>query len=88
MAAGVPVLVSEGVPVGRWARKAGAGVVVPCSNNDFRIAALELLSYPERLRAMGQAGQDLARRRFDVDVVAREMLAQYEAIVETGRPLP
>ena len=88
MAAGVPVLVSEGVPVGRWACMAGAGLVVASTSSAFRKAALELLSSPEQLKAMGQAGQDLARRRFDVDVVARQMLAQCEAIVATGWPLP
>jgi glycosyltransferase involved in cell wall biosynthesis len=87
MAAGVPVLVSEGIPVGRWAQKAGAGLVVSCTKGAFRMAALGLLSQPERLRTMGQVGKDLARRHFDVDVVAREMLAQCEAIIATGRPL-
>ncbi|HMA53627.1 MAG TPA: glycosyltransferase family 4 protein, partial [Acidobacteriota bacterium] len=88
MAAGVPVLAAEGVPAGSWASAAGAGIVVPCSNQGFRTAALEALSHPERLRAMGRAGKDLARRRFDRDVVALEMLAQCEAVIATGRPLP
>lgn len=88
MAAGVPILVSEGVPVGRWARMAGAGQVVACTEDAFQQAALELLSRPEQLRIMGQRGQDLARQHFDVAVVARQMLAQYQSIVMTGKPLP
>jgi len=88
MAAGVPVLVSEGVPVGRWAQNAGAGRMVACTREAFQRAALELLSSPEQLRVMGQYGQDLVRQVFDVRVVARQMLTQFEAIVATGQPLP
>jgi glycosyltransferase involved in cell wall biosynthesis len=88
MAAGVPILVSEGVPVGRWAQMADAGRTVACTKDAFQQAALELLSRPEQLRIMGQRGQGLVREYFDVSVVARQMLAQYQAIVTTGRPLP
>jgi glycosyltransferase involved in cell wall biosynthesis len=88
MAAGVPILVSEGVPIGRWAQMAGAGRVVPCTKDAFQQAALELLTRPEQLMVMGQRGQELARQRFDILVVARQMLTQYQAIVTTGRPLP
>jgi len=88
MAVGVPVLVSGGVPVGRWAQMAGAGRIVACTKDAFQQAALELLSRSEQLRIMGRRGQDLVREHFDVSVVARQMLAQYQAIVTTGRPLP
>lgn len=87
MAAGVPILVSDGIPVGQWAQKVGAGLVVPCTKASFQQAALELLSKPDELVLMGQRGRELARERFDISVVARQMLAQYEAIVITGRPV-
>lgn len=88
LAAGVPVLVSEGVPVGRWAEEAGAGRIVTCKREAFQQAAMELLSTPEQLRKMGQNGIKLAREVFDIRVVTRQMLSQFEAIVATGRPLP
>jgi glycosyltransferase involved in cell wall biosynthesis len=66
MATGVPVLVSEGVPVGRWAQKAGAGLVVNCSREAFQQAAVNLLSKPEQLRTMGQRGKDFAFEHFDI----------------------
>jgi glycosyltransferase involved in cell wall biosynthesis len=88
LAAGVPILVSAGVPVGRTAQMVDAGRVVACTKDAFQQAALGLLSRPEQLRTMGQRGQDLVRQLFDVSVVAREMLAQYQTIVTTGRPLP
>jgi glycosyltransferase involved in cell wall biosynthesis len=87
LATGVPILVSEGVPVGRWAQKAGAGLAVASSREAFQQAAVDLLSRPEQLRTMGQHGQELVRQVFDIRVVARQMLAQYQAIVTTGRPI-
>ena len=87
MTVGVPILVSEGVPVGRWAQIAGAGRVVACTREAFQQAAVELLSGAVKLRTMGECGQDLVRRVFDVRVVARQMLAQFEAIITTGQPL-
>jgi glycosyltransferase involved in cell wall biosynthesis len=88
MAAGVPVLASDGVPTGRWAQMAGAGRITACTSEGFQQAAIELLSKPELLQIMSRRGQELARDRFDVSAVAHEMLAQYEAIVEIGHSLP
>jgi len=87
MAAGVPVLVSQGIPAGQWAEEAGAGRVVSCSGETFGQATVVLLGTPGQLPEMGARGQALARRRFDAAVVEQQMLAQYRAIVDTGRPL-
>jgi glycosyltransferase involved in cell wall biosynthesis len=88
MAAGVPILVSEGVPVGKWAQQGGAGRTVAATSAAFCQATVELLSDPERLRLMGQRGQRLAYQHFDVENVARQMVAQCQAIANTGQPLP
>jgi glycosyltransferase involved in cell wall biosynthesis len=88
MATGVPILVSEGIPIGKWAQIAGAGRIVPCATDAFQQAAIELFSKPEELKAMGHRGKNLAFRHFDISVVARQMLAQCQAIVTTSRPLP
>lgn len=87
LAAGLPILVSEGVPVGHWAEAAGAGRTVPCSAESFRQATRTLLVRPEQLKTMGRRGQLLVCRQFDSLVVARQMLAQFQSIIETGRPL-
>ena len=88
LATGVPILVSEGIPVGRWAQMVCAGRVVPGTKDAFEQAALELLSKPEKLKAMGRRGQEMVRKHFNSVVVARMMLAQYSAILATGRPMP
>jgi glycosyltransferase involved in cell wall biosynthesis len=88
MASGVPVLVSEGIPAGRWAEKARAGRAVACDSDTFQQAALGILSSLESMKLMGQRGKDLVRDQFDVRAIARQTLAQYESIIMTGQPLP
>lgn len=88
LAAGVPILVSTGVPMGRWAEAADAGKVVTCDIQVFQHTAIELLSQPARLQKMAQNGMQLARGKFDIAIVAQQMLAQYQAIITSGRPLP
>jgi len=87
LAAGVPILVSEGVPLGRWAERVGAGRVVPCTKPAFRQATVELLARPDQLQAMGERGQELVGRYLDAPVVAQQLLAQYRSIAATGKPL-
>ena len=53
MAAGLPVLVSEGVPVGVWAEANGAGYQIPCEVEAFQQKTHMLLSEPLELQAMG-----------------------------------
>jgi len=88
MAAGLPILVSDGVPVGRWAEAAGAGRMVPCSAEAFAEAVRDLLAKPELLKSMGQKSRTLVRERFDIGVVASQMLEQFQAIITMGNPLP
>jgi glycosyltransferase involved in cell wall biosynthesis len=87
MAAGLPILVSEGIPVGRYAVRAGAGKALPSTSDAFTQAVVELLQDPQELKQMGERGRILAREKFDTLVVVKEMLAQYTSIVETGAPL-
>lgn len=86
MASGIPVLISDGVPVGHWAEESGAGQIIPCSAKAFAEATVQLLSDYERLKIMGVRGKELARR-FDNSVVAQQVLAHYQSIIETGQPL-
>ena len=88
MAAGVPILVSENVPVGRWAEQAGAGRAAACNPTEFARAAIEMLDDRQALEIMGRRGKELARQRFEINTVAEQMLRQYQSIVTTGSPLP
>lgn len=85
MAAGVPILVSEGVPVGEWAEQAGAGRMLSCCSEAFIEATRLLIMDNEKLRAMGLAGRELVANHFDNISVAEQMLIQLEQIVANTR---
>jgi glycosyltransferase involved in cell wall biosynthesis len=87
MAAGLPVLLSEHVPVGRWVEEAGAGKQVACTPEAFASACDEMFVDPQRLKEMGRGARALATQRFDTPMVAKQMLAQYQAIASQGKPL-
>jgi glycosyltransferase involved in cell wall biosynthesis len=88
MAAGLPILVSEGVPVGPWAESVGAGRTAPCTADAFAKITCELLALSNNLKGMGKKGQTLARKKFDVAILAQQMLEQFQSIITMGRPLP
>ncbi|GAB4458727.1 MAG: hypothetical protein Kow0070_12780 [Anaerolineales bacterium] len=87
MACGLPVLLSEHVPVGRWVEAAGAGRQVPCTAEAFLQACDDMLSDDKSLKEMGKQARALAFERFDINMVARQMLAQCESILLQGKPL-
>ena len=65
----------------------GAGLVVPLKVEAIAQGLTQMLSDPDRLKAMGQAAAASARRRYDIDTVARQMATAYEDIL-TGRRSP
>ncbi len=76
LAAGTPVLTFD-IPTMRALFGADCGVQVPAFDVEaYAQAMVELLGAPERCRAMGQAGQRLARR-VDWDVLADMQEAVY-----------
>lgn len=86
LAAGVPIVVSTGIPVGHWTEQWHAGLVVPCQIEAFQQAAQLMIAQPANLANMGQNGRVLARTVFDASIVAQEMIRHYEAIIIYGRP--
>lgn len=85
MLAGVPVLLSDRVGICREVAAEGAGLVVPLEVNAIAQALRELLSEPERLKKMGKAAREAALRRYDINVVARQMARAYEDILSGRR---
>ena len=86
MASGLPVLLSEHVPVGKWVDGAGAGRQVACKPEIFAKACDEMLDDVAALKQMGRQARTLAFQRFDINRIARQMLVQYEAILSQGKP--
>ncbi len=87
MAAGVPVLVSENVGICDAVSEDGAGLVVPVDEDAIAKALIQMLFDSERLKAMGKAAYESARKRYDIRVVAELMAKAYEDVL-TGRRSP
>ncbi len=86
MAASIPILVSEGVPIGKLAVQYGAGMSIPCTSEAFVEAANKLFATPEKLMEMGERGVKLVREVYDRSSVSSKMLSQFHSIIHTGRP--
>jgi glycosyltransferase involved in cell wall biosynthesis len=62
------------------------GLIVPVCDADSLARAIEqLLLNPERRKAMGLAGRELAEREFDVNSVVDKHLAIYREILQPRR---
>jgi glycosyltransferase involved in cell wall biosynthesis len=85
LACGVAVLTSDGVPVGRWAEQAGAGMRVSTAGDEFIRAAISLALEPNKLAAMGRNGRDLAQRQFDIRNTGTLWLDLLREITETRK---
>ena len=84
MLAGVPVLISNKVGICREVEADGAGVVINLNQEAVAQALIDLLSDSERLEFLGQAAAIAARRRYDINLVSKQMVTAYEDIL-TGR---
>ncbi|MFQ3618941.1 MAG: hormogonium polysaccharide biosynthesis glycosyltransferase HpsP [Cyanobacteriota bacterium] len=84
MAAGVPVLVSDAVPLHEDVTLAQAGWVVPCEvdalANTLAIA-LQAADRPQR----GIAAQHWARKHYDWGAIAQHAIQKYEEILQQAR---
>jgi glycosyltransferase involved in cell wall biosynthesis len=87
LAAGLPILVSDSVPVGYWAVEAGAGRTASCDAESLTQAAADMLSNPSQLIEMGKQGRELAHKIFDIQKVTSQIVNQFQAIIQTGRPV-
>ncbi len=80
MAAGLPVVISDRVELKDVVGGAGAGLVVPRTEEALAAALQRLIDDPALRRAMGARGAAVARERFSWERVAREMEAVYETV--------
>ena len=81
LASGVPILVTEGMPVGVWAEKGGAGRISSHAPTAFAQAVCDLLAEPEQLSAMAKRGPEVVKQNFEISVVARQVITEYQTIL-------
>ncbi len=87
MLAGVPVLLSEHVGICQEVSTDGAGVVVPLDVETIADTLVSLLADTRKLRTMGEAAAVSSRKRYNIHLVAKQMVNAYEDIIN-GRNSP
>jgi glycosyltransferase involved in cell wall biosynthesis len=81
MAAGVPVVLSDQIPIGRWVAEAGVGFVAKTTTLDFMETIVKMISETKILRDMGERSKEFIHARFDNAVVSKQMLKQVRLIL-------
>ena len=83
MAAGLPVVATDGGGIPEIVEDGVTGLLVPMGNADALAAAIcRLLAYPEAARALGCRGRQRARARFTIQETARRMECVYSEILD------
>ena len=85
MAAGVPVVLSDGVGLAADVDDAGAGLVCERTPEAVAAALSRLLAQPELGRAMGERGRRLVADRFSWPAIAASTRAVYECAIAAAR---
>jgi glycosyltransferase involved in cell wall biosynthesis len=83
-AAGAAVLITPGCNFPEAAR-CEAGCVVEPQPKAVAEALAGMLADRPRLRAMGENGRDMVRRRFSIPAVVERIEGMYEAVARKGR---
>ncbi len=80
LAVGVPILTSDGVPVGCLAQEAKAGRVITNDPESINRNIVELLSNNELMMKMSKNARNLAQEKFHPDILAGRMIKHLEDI--------
>ena len=86
MSARLPVIVTRGCGLADFVTRHGAGIVTDGTVEALRAALSELLANTERLRAMGAAGEEAARRELSLDAFAARLENLYRSVIVGGAP--
>jgi glycosyltransferase involved in cell wall biosynthesis len=84
MAAGLPVVISDGVGVYREVAAARAGLVVPCEQEALAEALLQLTLDAGLRDEFGTRGRELARSRFSLEAMTDGLIAMYGGVLGTS----
>lgn len=84
MGASLPVIVTRGCGLADFVARHGAGIVTDGTVGELRAALSELLADPERLRAMGRAGEQAARRELSLEAFGARLEYLYRSAIAGG----
>ncbi len=81
MAAGLPVIVCDGVAIAKEIKEYGAGIVVSCDSASLTGGLRIVLQDSETAREMGLKGQKLATERFSADTMVQSINQLYRSLI-------
>ncbi len=81
MAAGLPVIVTQGVQIASEIASANAGLVIEGEENALTQAIAQLLTYPQLRQQLRQNGQHLASSRYSWSAIAQTLSTAYQSIL-------
>lgn len=85
MAHAVPVVLTPGVALHQDVQAAGCGVVVDPKRDSLADAMTSIITNSTRAATMGQAGADLVRRRYSLEIIGRELeWAYFDVLRQAG----
>lgn len=85
LACGTPVVISDQVNIHHEVAAAGAGLVTHCDVTEVAEALDVLLCDAPRRQAIGAAGRALVQRKWTWEVVACDLLVEYEKVIERSK---
>lgn len=85
MAAGRPVIVTEGILMGDLVRREQCGLPVPYTEDGFRAAVTRLKDEEGLAERLGRKGLDAAKREYNWDIDRRKLVGLYEELCRNGR---
>lgn len=86
LAAGVPVVQPRHAAFPELIEATGGGVIAEPNARALADAVETLLRNPERARVLGEAGRQAVREQFNMDRMAREVLAAFESVNQMANP--
>lgn len=85
MAAGLPLLISEGVGLARYVAESGSGRVTPLDAGAIAGHLADLLADPDALPDMGRRGQAAVASLFGLESVGRQLVDLYRQVLAAGK---
>ncbi len=86
MAAGRPVLVTQGLAMSELVVREGCGLAIPYTEDGLRSALRTLLADPALAERLGRNGLEAARREYNWGLEKRRLLALYEGLASSVAP--
>jgi len=85
MACGIPVI-HHNYPVTEWITGKGGISINLSHNGKLEKTVSDLINYPERLKKIGEAGRKRVQRMFSKEVVLKDTLSMYQAVLISAGP--